>query len=423
VKVLVISAAFPPMPAGEADHAFHLCEHLAARGLDIHVLTTKENAAAGSFPFAVYPLIQNWSWPDLLSLARFIRRCSPDAILLMYSGWIYNDHPMITFVPVLAKILIPHIPFVTQFEIDYFSFQASFLTQTTLKVIRHCIGPEKIDSVLGTLFSASDRIIVLSERHQTQFAQRFPGIHGKSIVIPPPSLLHMSPANNEALRRRSREAFGVRPGDFLIAHFGYLYPSKGVETLFKALQMTNNRRRNVRLLMVGGGKKAALNRSYIQELETLAKRLEIDDKIIWTGEYAWDSDEASRYLRLADACVLPFTEGVSLNRSSFAAAVAHGLPTVTTKGKLLESPFIDRKNVLLCPPNDPESLADTLDHLIDSPELRQQLRAGALELTREWFCWDKVVERTVGTLKMAKKKGNRSGGMLKRAGKSRAKNT
>ena len=404
MKVLVISAAFPPMPAGEADHAFHLCEHLSANGLDIHVLTTKENVARGNFPFKVYPLIRYWTWPDVLNLARFIRRCSPDAILLLYSGWIYNNHPMITFVPVLAKILVPHTPFITQFEIDYFSFQASFLTQTVLKVIRRCMGLEKIDSVLGTLLSVSDHIIVLSERHQAQFAKRFPGMHGKSMVVPPPPLLQMSPANDEALRWCSREVLGVRPGDFLITHFGYLYPGKGAETLFKALQIMNNRRHNVRLLMVGGGKKGALDRSYTQELEALAKRLEIDDKIIWTGEYAWDSDEASRYLRLADACVLPFTEGVSLNRSSFAAAVAHGLPTVTTKGKVLESPFIDRKNVLLCSPNDPDSLADTLDLLIASPELRQRLRAGALELTREWFCWDKVVERTVEALKMAKKK-------------------
>jgi hypothetical protein len=43
MKVLIISAAFPPMQAGEADHALHLCQHLAARGLDTHVLTTKKH--------------------------------------------------------------------------------------------------------------------------------------------------------------------------------------------------------------------------------------------------------------------------------------------------------------------------------------------------------------------------------------------
>ena len=41
LKLLFISAAFPPMRAGEADHAYHLCRHLAKRGVEVHVLTTK----------------------------------------------------------------------------------------------------------------------------------------------------------------------------------------------------------------------------------------------------------------------------------------------------------------------------------------------------------------------------------------------
>ena len=85
MRVLVISAAFPPMRAGEADHAFHLCRSLADRGLDIHVLTTKKNVVTGSFPFRVYPLMRNWSWSDLPRLARFVRRLAPEAVLLMYS--------------------------------------------------------------------------------------------------------------------------------------------------------------------------------------------------------------------------------------------------------------------------------------------------------------------------------------------------
>ena len=43
------------------------------------------------------------------------------------------------------------------------------------------------------------------------------------------------------------------------------------------------------------------------------------------------------YLCAADICVLPFNVGVRLNNSSFAAAAAHGLPIVTTRGEMLES--------------------------------------------------------------------------------------
>ena len=81
MKVLIISAAFPPMRAGEAYHVLYLSQHLADRGLDIHVLTTKGNGLTGDFPFRVYPLMRNWSWLDLPRLAKFLKGCSPDAVL------------------------------------------------------------------------------------------------------------------------------------------------------------------------------------------------------------------------------------------------------------------------------------------------------------------------------------------------------
>ncbi|MGH7825192.1 MAG: glycosyltransferase, partial [Candidatus Binatia bacterium] len=104
-----------------------------------------------------------------------------------------------------------------------------------------------------------------------------------------------------------------------------------------------------------------------------------------------------------------------LNRSTVAAAAAHGLPIVTTKGQILEAPFIDQANMLLCPPNDPESIAAAVESLITNPELRSQLGAGALQLAREWFSWDKAVDRTIellGLQQLASESGNVRGSTL-----------
>jgi glycosyltransferase involved in cell wall biosynthesis len=400
MKVLIISAAFPPMRAGEADHTLHLCQHLAARGLDIHVLTTKKNVVTSRFPFKVYPIMQNWTWSDLPRLANFVKHCSPDAILLIYSGWIYNDHPMITFVPTLLKILLPGVPFVTQFEIEYISRRFSLLTRAILKVMRCWGGSESTDYIFfGTLLRQSDRLIVLSQRHQARLSEHFPRTSSKSVVIPPPPIMHLCPENNGVSRQLGRKALGVQSDDFLLAYFGYIYSNKGIETLLKAFQMVSSQRSNVRLVMIGGSLGSSHHPAYAQSIYELVKQLGIAEKVIWTGEYAWDSTEASFYLHAADAGVFPFTEGVTLNRSSLAAAATHGLPIVTTKGATVETPFIHQKNVLLCPPQDPQSLASAINSLISCPELCQQLRVGALELAREWFSWEKAVERTITALK------------------------
>lgn len=388
---------------------FHLCHQLARRGLDIHLLTTQRNHTATALSFRVYPLMRNWSWTEAPRFMRVLKRCSPDAIVLVYSGWIYNDHPMITFAPTISKTILPRTHFVTQLEIDEVSHHPSLFTRAFRKGIIQWVGAQDVNYAFGTLLRDSDRIIVLSENHLMRFSEKLPGLSQKSVVIPPPPLMRICPENNGAPRKRGRQMLGVKPNDFLIAYFGYVDPTKGVETLLRAVQMLSSERSNVHLVMVGGGrgspnayqgKRLEVIGDYERQMCELAEHLGIAGKVTWAGGYAWDSDEASVYLRASDACVLPFDRGIALNRSSFAAAAAHGLPIVTTKGERLESPFVDRKNVMLLPPKDPMRLADAIESLISSPELREQLGVGALELAAEWFSWDKAALRTMETLKV-----------------------
>jgi glycosyltransferase involved in cell wall biosynthesis len=177
-----------------------------------------------------------------------------------------------------------------------------------------------------------------------------------------------------------------------------VYAEKGIETLFKAFQLLISQKSNTRLVMIGGSKGENHSSPYLEGLHDFAKQLTIEDKLIWTGEYASDSDEASLYLSAADACVFPFKYGVTLNRSSLAAAAAHGLPVITTRGNALESPFLDQENLLLCPPEEPNSLALAIASVMDNRALRQRLRTGALKLAAEHFSWDKAVDRTIAAL-------------------------
>ncbi len=410
VKILIISAAFPPMDAGEADHTFYLCRHLAGHGFDVHVLTTRQDIITDHVPFKVYPHVRNWSWLALPYLAMFLRRCSPDAVILLYTGWIYNGHPMITFFPTISKSLFPHVPFVTQFETAQGSTRCSLSTRVVRRGIKQWARPEQVDFSFGTLLRDSDRIIVLGEHHLALLSERLPGVWGKSVIVPPPPLIPVCPDDDGISRQLGRETLELKPDNFVIVYFGYVEKNKGVDTLLRAFQIVAKQRPNVRLIFVGGGNQRnnALQSErgkaivkYNQKIAGLLQQLGIAEKVTWTQGYPSDSNQASIYLRAGDACVLPYDEGVSLDRSSFAAAAAHGLPIISTKGEILESPFIDRKNVFLCPPKDPETLAEAVNLIIGNAELRGRLRIGALELAQEWFSWDKAVSRTTEILRCA----------------------
>jgi polysaccharide biosynthesis protein PslF len=402
MKLLVIAAAFPPMHAGEATNAFHLCEHLADHNVNVHVLTGRQNNTVCHSRIIVHPMIRGWSWSDLPRVASFLKRCSPDAVLLFYIHFVYNDHPMITFAPTVCRRLLPNVPFVTRFEnpIGIPPRQRSLPNRLVRRTVMQWAGTKNVDYTFGTLLRDSHRLIVLAERHRAALTHLSREASSKSVLIPPPPNMRICPDGNGNAYARGRNALHIRPNDFVLAYLGYIYPNKGIETLLSAVQMVSAKRSNVRLLLIGGTitSQHRGDRTYAVEMHALAQTLGLGDRVAWTGEYTVDTDEASRYLRAADACILPFDMGVQLNNSSFSSAAAHGLPIITTQGTMLEPAFVHQENVWLCPPKSPEALAEAITLLMDSPSLRQQLRTGALKLAQEWFSWESAIERTMATL-------------------------
>lgn len=409
MKVLIISGAFPPMRAGDAEHALHLCTQLACRGMDVHLLTTKGQSAPGSVSFHVHAEMKGWSWSDAPTLITILRKIQPDLVLLIYSAWIYQSHPMITFAATIVKRVLGKAYFITQLEtiIDVDRPEdrlQSLMTRAIRKCVKHGVGSRDVDYAMGTLYRDSDRIIVLSERHLMRLCALIPDMISKTDVIPPPPLIPMC-AEAITARSQGRARLALDQDHFLLAFFGYVDQTKGVETLLQAVQLVTKQASNVRLIMIGGGRGTTKTpfeqrrqtlASYEDKIQSLSERLGITDKVTWLGGYSSDSQEASMYLYAADVCVLPFDQGVMLNRSSLAVAAAHGLPIITTRGEHLESPFQDRKNVFLCRPKDPEDLARAISSTMENPDLVQDLRTGACQLAEDWFSWDKAVARTIG---------------------------
>jgi glycosyltransferase involved in cell wall biosynthesis len=412
-KVLVIAGHFPPMQSGEAAHAFQLSQHLQQRGYEVDVLTSRGVINANGHGITVHPVMQDWSWRELPSFMKVIRRCSPDVILLMYIGLIYNDHPMVTYAPTISKLVLPAAAFVTLFEYPRGAkpWKMPLASRIVRKTAARLAGSKDLDYYYGTLLRDSDRIIVLSDWHRATLAKNYPGVNTKTALIPPPPLLRILPDEDGTVRKKARKVLGVKDGEILIAYFGYIYEGKGVDTLLKAFAKLSKSLANARLVLIGGGILTLGDLggpAFEKTMRQLPKELGIQNELIWPGEYAWDSDEGSEYLHAADLCVLPFDNGVYLNNSSLGAVAAHGLPIITTQGEFVEPQFIHKFNVFLCAPQSTDVLADAMGTVISDPLLREQLAAGARQLGQEWFSWEKATQRITTTFKAAKRAKGRS---------------
>lgn len=409
MKVLVISASFPPMRSGGADYALRLCQELAKTGLQILVLTSNICNVATDPNFCVYPIMHHWSWREWPRLVRLVRHYRPDVINLHFVGPIYNNHPMITCVPFLLKKLLPgmrvvtHIEHTTGIQRDLSSRGKRFAgkIRASWRLMAMAAGLSQDNYDFGTILKYSDRIIILSDAHRVVLEHHLPGVGDKCDLIPPPPIMRVTDSANGAARRRGREMLGIKNDDFVLVYYGYIDPWKGLETLLQSFSLIRRLKQDItfKLVFVGGMNQFALktcNRPhYGEELQVLAGQLEIANDLIWTGYYPTHSDEASYYLRAADVCVLPYRSGVYLNNSSFSAAAAHGLPIITTRGAVVEPAFIHGENLLLANPEDAKSLCAAMSSMVDDVDLRKHLSQGALHLAREWYSWHHATTRTI----------------------------
>src|SRR5882724_1078923 len=395
LRLLIISSAFPPIRAPESGHALFLCEHLARAGAEVHLLTSKGNNFNGPLTsgVTVHAVMDNWSWRQLIKLLDFIRSNHFDTILLIYIDWIYQCHPMITFLPTFARRLCKTRRVVTQLEnengLSGIPSNEGVGGRLMRGLIAWLVGRKNVHPSYGTLLRDSSHIIALSARHLDVFAIAYSGVRAKAEIIPAPSFVRIPDEDAGAARRRGRDVLRLQEHEIAIVYYGFLYPLKGVETLITAFSQLPD---SARLLIVGGTE----DEVYARRLRELSLKAGRADHILWIGHC--DDEKSSLYLYTADICVLPFNVGVRLNNSSFAAAAAHSLPIVTTRGEMLEEPFIDGENVRLCPPKDPAAMAEAINELINSPELRSRLRSGVQRLMEQCFAADRIVSSTLRLL-------------------------
>ena len=400
MRVLIVSV-FPPDPAPEANHALHISELLAESGLDVHVLCGTGSIAATRRDIVVHPVMDDWTWSGLPKLAQCLRESRPDVVFLLYLGWIYRFEPMITFLPTICKTVLPNVPCITQFEaMDLDPHPQSIWTQCLRMGMRLWAGGKNVHWRYGTLLRDSARVIALSSPHRARLVHEYEDVQEKCLFIPPPPLIRLCSDEPSTVRSQTRAAIGASEADFVLIYWGYIYPGKGIETLLHACEIVFRQDSNVRLVLVGGrldvpsGGWAISSSDYFQMVQQLAEKLNIAERLTWTGQFQWDSDTGSRYLHAGDACVLPFNGGVTLNNSSLAAASTHGLPVISTELPEGQDEALQHgRNIYLCRPRDPEMLAEAIVSLKENALLRERLRTGAIRLAQDWYQPSTVARR------------------------------
>lgn len=76
------------------------------------------------------------------------------------------------------------------------------------------------------------------------------------------------------------------------------------------------------------------------------------------------------------------------------AALAHGVPIVSTYPRVEVAEIIENENMGLVPPDDDAALARKISQVAASPQLRERLAKGAAVLSN-LFSWEGIAENTM----------------------------
>ena len=398
LRALFITGEFPPMQGGVGDCTNEIAKELAARGAQIRVLTSTKAADAtrNLQPWhqppgrvsAISPLIEQWNWSSLRVIKNVTREFEPDVVHIQYQTGAFGMHPAIDFLPRYFRFRSGDVGRAPRRGLAYPRVVTTF-HDLRVPYLFPKAGPVR-GWVTRELARSSDAVVVTN-------AEDYDAIipHSTHCALIPigsnvPTVL---PADFDRAAWRMR--YGVTENETLLCYFGFLNESKGGETLIRALAQSPK----AKLTMIGGqvGASDPTNAAYLEKVRALISKLGLTDRVSWTN-YTSPEIVTANFLA-SDICVLPYRDGASYRRGTLMAALAHGMPIVTTAprdvGAIHESPLPrlrDGENCLLVPPDDPTALALTILHAMASPELRAKIGAGARELAQH-FTWDKIVQQ------------------------------
>lgn len=381
MRICFVTGEYPPMQGGVGDCTRELGHALIQLGHQVTIVTSSKAAntsrPATSDEPVVRATVDNWSWTSWARILEALHAVQSDILHIQYQTAAYAMHPAINFLPLRLR-LGRNRPLIL---ITYHDLRVPYLFPKA-GALRTWI----------TLWPArwSDAVIATNAADHEYLSQ---GQLGNTLrLVPIGSNIHpQPPAGYDRAAWRAR--LGVSADDVLLCYFGFLNESKGGETLFRSLAELVQRGYEAKVLMIGGqvGDSDPTNIAYFERVKALGSELGLTDRILWTGYTP--AEEVSANFLAADICVLPYRDGVSFRRGSFMAALAHGLPIVSTEPHVPIPALADGDNILLIPAEDPKSAADALETLISKPALRARLSRGALDLAKS-FAWDRIAVQT-----------------------------
>lgn len=349
MKIAILVGLFPPKwLAGTEIATYHLAEHLAQRGNEVHVITSQdEGLPEHSKENGFYIHRIAWSKIHIIGIITFwvklclkIQKIKPDIV---------HAQSLPTGISAWAAKKLLKIPYAVWGQGSDVYIPGRFIRVTSKNILKN-----------------ADAVLALTE----DMKQRMLEICNRDISVVPNGI--------------SPEKFNIKSGEKkkgnskTIIFVGRLHPVKGVSYLIEAMAIVHREMTDAKLILVGDG----VERS---KLEELAEKLDLNSCIQFMGQV--QQEIVPTMLQQADLFALPsLSESFGIVNLE---AMAASLPIVATNVGGIPDIIEEGVNGYLVNAKRPSEIADRILMLLRNDKLREEISANNREKAN-LFAWDNV---------------------------------
>jgi len=296
----------------------------------------------------------------------------------------YNIFTLFTIFRLLRKNKVDIIqPFLT--PATFFTLLPAVLNGTRVKIVTERGSMRRIISkgysfylrIEDMLTRFADMVIPNSKSGKDYLITR--GIKASHITVVYNGINIQRLIPNSADIKRIRDTLGLTGNTKVVGISASLTALKDHDTFLRAAQIVSGTIPKVKYFILGDG-------PLRQELETLARELGIESRVLFLG----NQTEVSPYLSLLDVVCLSSNqpEGCS---NAILEAMALGKPVVATRVGGNVELVEDGKTGLLVPIQDPKALADAILSLLNNPEQAREMGKQGKDRVAKDFSLERMV--------------------------------
>jgi len=246
--------------------------------------------------------------------------------------------------------------------------------------------PERAVEVLEQLASSAGALVATVRQARDLLFKIYHVPKRKIEVIP-----HGSPESRTGQNEAAKVALGLQ-GRITVTTLGLINPGKGVEHGIQATHRLATKHPNILYLIVGQTHPVVLKHQgekYRESLEDLTRSLRLEANVKFIDRYLSEA-EKELYYRATDIYLAPYIGRDQVSSGTITEALAFGKSVVSTPTTFAQATLSNGRG-LLCDFNDPASMAEKIQEILNDPSLRLKLEKSALDFSRK-LAWGEVAK-------------------------------